>query len=425
MSVREYLVSERIKGREMVFFGVDEVLAHSVLARTCLAYLLHLGGFPFLDESTIDSFPLAPYAAEYWIPHMRLGCDDGSCTSQMTARLFSPDNTAALTNWVRLHDPDDPGEQDLKRPAEDVAAPLYYASLYGLQEVAQQLLGNGAKVDARGGKYGNALQAASHRGYGASVEMLLKAGADVNMQGGEDGSALQAAARRGHISIIQLLLSSGANANTHGGHYGNALQAASHTGMEGAVRLLLGHGADVNAQGGHYGFSLQAASHAGHDIIVDLLLESEAEVSAVGGYYGNAFQAALSGGNGAIAISLLDPDNEAGSGTESPDLAQSLTNLSVDLADVGRINPADLTGFVHPLSSHGSIIGGLGDVSKAIFKKGKKQHYVGDFAIAKKIATDDRHKGRCQNHQTAKRHPRPKEQDGEGVFSPLTGSHCI
>jgi ankyrin repeat protein len=46
------------------------------------------------------------------------------------------------------------------------------------------LLENGAEVNAEGGEYGNALQAASYRGNKAIVKLLLENGAEVNAEGG-------------------------------------------------------------------------------------------------------------------------------------------------------------------------------------------------------------------------------------------------
>jgi ankyrin repeat protein len=59
------------------------------------------------------------------------------------------------------------------------------------------------------------------------VTLLLEKGADVNAQGGYYGNALQAAANGGHESVVTLLLENGADVNAQGGYYGNALQAAS------------------------------------------------------------------------------------------------------------------------------------------------------------------------------------------------------
>jgi ankyrin repeat protein len=52
------------------------------------------------------------------------------------------------------------------------------------------LLNKGAEVNAQGGRYGNALEAASDRGYEQVVKMLLDKGAEVNAQGGEYDNAL-------------------------------------------------------------------------------------------------------------------------------------------------------------------------------------------------------------------------------------------
>ena len=62
------------------------------------------------------------------------------------------------------------------------------------------------------------------------LKLLLEKGADVNAQGGEYGNALQAASYKGHSEIVKLLLEKGADVNAQGGEYGNALQAASYKG---------------------------------------------------------------------------------------------------------------------------------------------------------------------------------------------------
>ncbi|SLM37709.1 ankyrin repeat domain containing protein [Lasallia pustulata] len=71
------------------------------------------------------------------------------------------------------------------------------------------LLDKGADVNAQGGRYGNALQAASERGNNKVVQMLLDKGADVNAQGGRYGNALQAASERGNNEVVRMLLDKG------------------------------------------------------------------------------------------------------------------------------------------------------------------------------------------------------------------------
>jgi ankyrin repeat protein len=63
------------------------------------------------------------------------------------------------------------------------------------------LLENGAEVNAEGGEYGNALQAASFRGNEAIVKLLLENGAEVNAEGGNMGMH----SRQHHIRAMRQL----------------------------------------------------------------------------------------------------------------------------------------------------------------------------------------------------------------------------
>ncbi|KAI5840807.1 hypothetical protein DFP73DRAFT_557932 [Morchella snyderi] len=183
---------------------------------------------------------------------------------------------------------------------------LYLASEYGNKDVTYILLDRGADVNAQGGDFGNALQAAAYEGHEKVMQMLLDRGADVNAQGGCFGNALQAAASDGHEKVMQMLLDRGADVNAQGGDFGNALQAAAYKGHEKLVQMLLDRGADVNAQGGEYGNALQVAASMGHEKIVQMLLDRGADVNAQSGIYGNALQAAAYEGHEKIVQMLLD-----------------------------------------------------------------------------------------------------------------------
>ena len=113
------------------------------------------------------------------------------------------------------------------------------------------------------------------------MQLLLDKGADINSQGGFHGNALQAASYRGFKEVAQLLLDNGADVNTQGGEYANALQAAAAASApdrecKGLVQLLLDNGADINAQGGYYGNALQAALSQCNEDVVQLLLANGA-----------------------------------------------------------------------------------------------------------------------------------------------------
>ncbi|KAI9856111.1 MAG: hypothetical protein M1813_009229 [Trichoglossum hirsutum] len=305
-SVKEYLVSERIQIGPAHGYSIRETHANISIAETCLAYLLQFEYFNSVTSRTAEEYPLARYATRYWMQHARWAEKDTSTVHLLVMELFLSKRDAYV-NWIRLSDPEKRWmAPDRTRSPKSIASPLYYVSLAGLVEPSKLLLEKGADVNAQGGDYGNALQAASAKGHDQIVQQLLEKGADINAQGGYYGNALQAASFEGHDQIVQQLLEKGVDINAQGGRYGNALQAASFEGHDQIVQQLLEKGVDINAQGGRYGNALQAASVKGHDQIVQQLLEKGADVNAQGGVYGNALLAASLEGYDQIVQQLLE-----------------------------------------------------------------------------------------------------------------------
>jgi ankyrin repeat protein len=303
-SVQEYLVSDRIGQGSAKQYSMQETGCHNVIARGSIKYLMQLQQ-PFSKE-VLERSALARYSAEFWSSHVQRTGHEMEEVSRLAIHLMAREEPAYL-NWLRLHDPDRPRQgTNLERSLDSVPMPLYYAALLGFSTIARLLLDQGADINAQGGRYGNALQAASWGGHEQIVKTLLDKGADVNAQAGRYGNALQAASWGGHEQIIKTLLDKGADVNAQGGDYGNALQAASWGGHEQVVKTLLDKGADVNAQAGRYGNALQAASWGGHEQIVKTLLDKGADVNAQGGDYGNALQAASWGGHEQVVKTLLD-----------------------------------------------------------------------------------------------------------------------
>jgi ankyrin repeat protein len=267
------------------------------ITRTCLIYLTDI------KESNREielEFPLARYAAETWTGHAVLA---QASEDIVRATVTFLEKETTFQRWTRLYQADMTWISD---PGPPRGSRLYYACFDGLVVPARELLRKGADINAQGGHYGNALQAASSKGHQEIVILLLDQRADVNAQGGYYGNALLAASSNGHQEIVKLLVDNGADANAQGSVYGNALQAASSNGHQEIVKLLLEEGADVNAQGGHYSNALQAASSKGHQEIVKLLLKEGADVNAQSSGYGNALQAASSEGHQEIVKLLLD-----------------------------------------------------------------------------------------------------------------------
>jgi hypothetical protein len=267
-SIKEYLLSERAPAT----FHLTDVDAHDMIARLSLTYILSSPSVLPLEYET--ALPFFHYASTHWHFHSKTiqrGHHSSTCTITLILLLFSAAHEIRLRNSARVS-PDGPLYDELGNDAHIFVSVLYYASAFGLVAVCEQVMA-GADVNAPGGYFGYALQAASSDGNKAVVRLLLDNGADVNAQGGNYGNALQAASSDGNEAVVRLLLENGADVNAQGG----ALQAASCSGNEAVVLLLLENGADVNAQGGAYGNALRAASWSGNKAVVRLLLDSGAE----------------------------------------------------------------------------------------------------------------------------------------------------
>ncbi|KDN72344.1 hypothetical protein CSUB01_00027 [Colletotrichum sublineola] len=268
-SVKEYL-------RSAEWF--DTYTSSVTITKTCLTYLRGISG----NHRTIENdYPFAKLAAEIWTSH---AASSQSCEEVFQASLAFIEQEVTFRRWCHLHQPD--WESYEWRPPPR-GSRFYYACLEGLTRVAHELMRGGVEVNAEGGYYNNALQAASVGGHDDVVKLLLDNGADPNKKGGIYGNtryrnALQAASYEGHVTIVNLLLEKGADVNTLGGWYGTALSAASKQGHIDICKLLVAKGADIYMRGGDYDNALEAASRSGHIDIVKLLLANGADVNTPG-----------------------------------------------------------------------------------------------------------------------------------------------
>ena len=274
-SVREYLTSDRISNSKHVsHFHVLPRPAHTLFARACLSVLLHLGDH--MDRSNIQDFPLALYAAKYWVGHAQV--DDVSSDLKHEMRCIFDKNKPHFAAWLRLYDIDhhrlydDPTTSHRTLPHSQVhPAPLYCAALCGFRDIAEHLIdAHREDVNGLNVRGGTPLHAALYNRHLGVATLLLERGADIESRDFRNLTPLRASL--GRIDVMSFLIRRGANLNAEDDTRGTPLHWASLTGKQDAVELLLKHGADPNRLDNDGLTPLYVAYRDFHYQICDLLL---------------------------------------------------------------------------------------------------------------------------------------------------------
>ncbi|CUS10748.1 unnamed protein product, partial [Tuber aestivum] len=235
-SVKEYLISDRTGQGPGAYYHISEDKANLLMAHACLSRILRHSAQATISGNNVENTSFLYHSARYWFVYTR-SIEDTAPTPLLDVSV----KVLELgKEWLDIYDPDRPYRLSTHR-ARVYPPAIYYSSLLNLVTACKLLLllERGAEVNARGGRFGNALQAATYQGNQSVMQLLLERGAEVNAQGGKYGNALQAAAYHGNESVVRLLLERGAEVNAQGGAYGNALQAAAYHGNQSVVQLLL------------------------------------------------------------------------------------------------------------------------------------------------------------------------------------------
>ncbi|OAL48192.1 purine and uridine phosphorylase, partial [Pyrenochaeta sp. DS3sAY3a] len=215
-TAREFLLAElsfsKTIDKEMQWHGFTTMKdAHTALAECCVRFisLSDVGGSPTPDQTQNDkNNAFLEYSAKSWGLHLRESriCDDArAAIALLSFKLFDLDSEV-YSMWSRIY-----WEHKFPRDPQFCTG-LMVACFFGHIAVVRLLINKGANVNAQGGHYGSALQAASEEGHEQIVRLLINKGADVNAQCGYYGSALQAASQ-GHEQIVRLLIDKGADVN--------------------------------------------------------------------------------------------------------------------------------------------------------------------------------------------------------------------
>lgn len=237
-SVKEYLVSDRIRAGSAAYFSIEERISHATIGQTSLSCLLLYDDASHTDSKGFSKYMrLAKYAAESWAKHVVKS--GGNVPHAAVDLLLSKEK---MKIWTDLHDLEFE-ILDLRQAPELPGSPLYYAVLTRLENLVHLLI----EVDE-----GKSQQTGSNDGIKSNGQEIVDTLATshkkgfLNVTGGRLHTPLQAAAWIGEQDIAELLLKQGADPNIYGGSEGgSALSAAAHNGHLGIAELLLNEGADI------------------------------------------------------------------------------------------------------------------------------------------------------------------------------------
>jgi len=283
-SVKEYLTSDRIANAEHVSrFYVHPKPAHTLLAKACLSVLIRL------EKAKIQTFPLAEYAAEYWVEHARFE-DVSSYIQDGMDTLFEKDRPH-FAIWVWVHNIDDYAHHRFAtaRPEQPDAVPLYYAALCGFHGLVERLLTTHQQnLNAKGGYWGAPFNAALAKGHLDIALLLLDRGADVDNRGEVDQTGLYIASSRGYTDVVRPLIDRGADRNamckdSHESHHNvkwTPLHVAVHKGRRDVTIILLDGGADTETRNCRDQTALYMASSRGYVDVVRSLIDRGADLNA-------------------------------------------------------------------------------------------------------------------------------------------------
>ena len=287
-SVKEFLTSPRLatSSGAASHYYISLEPAHTILAQACLGVLLRLDG----HHDVQNNFPLAGYAARYWVAHAQFESVSLQVRKAMDC-IFDQDQPH-FELWRSTYEID-PGF--LNEPTFDLfnevlspRTPLYYASLCGFHDLVNDLVVKYPQhVNADGGWYVRPLVAALARHHFQTAGLLCHNGADWNVHDGRKRILLHCAAHFADPAVAQKLIEYGADIHAQDVDGEVPLHYASHSEQQrgrlkqpDVARVLLKHGADVNARSKDGSTPLHLASRDGMLEVARVLLEHGANVEA-------------------------------------------------------------------------------------------------------------------------------------------------
>ena len=286
-SVKEYLLSGLSDG-PCSKFHIDEPVAHAIVAKACIVYLLHLSSSS-ADE--IHTFPLAEYASHYWHKHVDLAAESSFSDTVDSMTLELMESSGAMLRLRQLEKPHYPSHSWTNKSGP------HWAAYYGFERITERLLDSGRDIDAKEETGKTPLHDAVRFREVDLASILLRRGANINTLDEVGGTALHYAIFNEDDDTVRVLLKAGADPNLRSKFGRPPLFSAAERGNPTIVQALLEYHSDINSvccvgqKGGSRSAkethdvsttALQAAVWSGHKEVVERLLENGAEIDDEG-----------------------------------------------------------------------------------------------------------------------------------------------
>lgn len=271
-SVKEYLISDRIRKGPAQYFAISSHIAHYFIAECCLLYVLHYANTATKTGSlgNLAAFPLITYASASWFTHINmLPVEQQKPLTPLALKLLL--SADALSSWqlIRLGH---------LIPFPDEGA-LYYASSLGLLDVIKELVAAG--WDPNEWENRSPLHVAAIECHAGAAFLLLSHRVNANAKDYMGYTPLHHAAEKGHMTIIKLLFQFGAQASPRDDQGMTPLHLAAFRSHEQIAGFLVERGAEVEVATIH---DLRTPFHwaAWNDLrpLIELFLKQGANINA-------------------------------------------------------------------------------------------------------------------------------------------------
>ncbi|CAG8977987.1 hypothetical protein HYALB_00001869, partial [Hymenoscyphus albidus] len=189
LSVKDYLISDRIKSSRLSFFALDTQLANTTIARSCLFYLLQPSLEPNHRDKVdlrhrLNKWPLYNYAANFWPFHVKESAHEDleHSTWKLLNQFLSTRNTSNgghYLGWIIYLTP------GISTELAKRTHPIYYAASFGIKSLVRHFIITDPDLDinSTGGRFDStALQVAVYRKHPEVVKLLLETKADPNIR---------------------------------------------------------------------------------------------------------------------------------------------------------------------------------------------------------------------------------------------------